>query len=967
MRKKILRGSVLFGFVGLTSVSLSSCSFSTDGVLRTYSPTDYLASNNSPLNSTFNNSPISSYANSAIYNLLSYQTTGNFSFNGSQEETKVEDQIKDTLILEGASAVIVFDSESTMQSYDSQKSIDLTKLDDNKTTKEWLQTLTENKTTSTTKETNTVTTNPENGTNYWIFYRDQGGIKYQNNKNGKEIETTVTSYFNDAISKGKVYQFLVDRNNYWVDSQGNKQAQLSSKDFERGIESYTLASELNYNRNGYFLDLLGLDFDKTLSYANNAKDTTKYAKIDSVDYDVENYTNANDNFFTIHITTPYPYAFDLLSKEFFSAIPHTNQKVKNITLKGNTPIKYKESNGTKTINETETDWSRIYGSGGLGQFTKDTWYAGAYYISSFTSSKLVFELNNQYMETIGHDLLDWSTGKKVTTSSKEDKIKTISITFGSGTTDTYYEMFKSKQNDYLSAVPSSKMSEAAQLFAGKGLVPTKVVQTAQSNYIAYTPTVFTVDANTGTISPNNYIGNMTKLLYKWNSEESITIRAGIAGLVNYSQLSLLNLPGSGDFQLSATPYGVFTNYYESISQEKSYGSLPRPYTDYTKSQSTILGEFSIPYYTYSDTDITYKKLTINESTFRSSLEKLGATKSSPLGFSIKFGEGSFSTNYTSFLNKLKSTIETLSGGLISVSIVGRNATTPSATDWYNSQSSPLGYSYWSPDYNAVGTWIEADTTLQSKKINNATYEGVSGTNSHNAYLTFLQSMVNAVKKMKATWDSTSQKYKVNSLENGTDPFKDDERIQKAFSNSSLESLGVSLSSASTAIENSSEVTYDENYALKSNVLPGNRYGLLAIGFLNKLFENGVFKKDGYTSNNSTTKESTNIVPMFQKYVEKPSLLVATTDSPSTVTDVYRGGDVIASGQSGMFSKWVGVYSGESIANALYENFVIDSDYNHIPRSESGLKDITYSLVNPNYVARAGTQGTNYRDFGLSKK
>lgn len=636
--KRFLTGTVVTGFLGLTTISLSSCSFTTNGVMTMYSPTDYLASNNSPLNSSFNNSPISSYANSITYNLTTYQTTGNFEFSGNQNNTDVKHTIEDTLILEGASAVIVFENEKIMQEFDKNKNISLDNNNDNKNTGQWVKELKSNASTSLTKDNSESDNIPKNGTNYWIFYRDKGGIQYQDNSKDSEQSNSnsgkriITTYYNNAISKGTVYQFLVDTDNQWVDDKGNTKAKLSSKDFERGVEAYALAANLKYNRNGYFLDLLGMNFDKSVANkkSNSSTSSNEYANVASTDYNVEDYTSKNDNFYTLYITTPYPYVFDLISKEYFSAMPHTNQKVKNITLQGNSPIKYKESNGNKIIDETQTDWSRIYASGGLGQFTKDVWYCGAYLVSAFTSSKLVFELNTQYIKAIGNDLLDWDKGvvqepKKSFKEQIKERIKTVSISYGSGSVDTYYEMFKSHQNDYLAEVPSSKMSEAAKLFANNGLVPTKVVQTARSNYIAYTPTSYVVDSNTGTPRLNSYISeNMGKLLYKWNSEESVTIRAAVSGLVNYYQLSLLNLPGSGDFQLSATPYGVFKQYYESISEGNFLGALPRPYSDYIKEKSTTLGEFQIPYYSYSKNDISLKQLNINQETFRSSLQKLGA-------------------------------------------------------------------------------------------------------------------------------------------------------------------------------------------------------------------------------------------------------------------------------------------------------------------------------------------------------
>lgn len=290
-------------------------------------------------------------------------------------------------------------------------------------------------------------------------------------------------------------------------------------------------------------------------------------------------------------------------------------------------------------------------------------------------------------------------------------------------------------------------------------------------------------------------------------------------------------------------------------------------------------------------------------------------------------------------------IESISGGLIKVSIIQRLATSPSSTDWYNKQSSPLGFSYWSPDYNGVGTWIEADTTLQTSQIDGKDVEAVPATNAHNSYLTFLSSMVSAVKVMGATWNSTTNKYEVSSLpikdSSQTNIFDNDSRIASAFSDETLTALGVELKTITTSS------SYDESSAIYQGVSAGNRYGLLAIGLLNKLISNNVFDQS-----------------KFDAYVKDPSKLNTSSNAPSTIDQLYIGNDVIKSGQSSSFSKWLGVYAGEGTAKALYENTVLDSDYSYLPRSESGLNDIIYSLVNPNYVARVGTQSTNYRDFGI---
>ncbi|BAC44556.1 putative lipoprotein [Malacoplasma penetrans HF-2] len=971
------------------TIGISSCSlpYKSNGVFQTYNSTDLLADNNSPLNNSFNNSPISTYAQSILNNLTTYQTVGDFSFssNGGDDETT-----KDFLTLDGAKAVLVFKDQNTAERIDNllkDKGFDITTntavtedayknvMSSLKTDTKSLENSATSSGSSSSGSSSSTTSELKEGTDYWVFQRSLGALQFQNGldkeawdpantnntSNGQPSELTITSqtdYYKDAISSGTVYQFIIDTDNKWVDSKGNVRQSVSSKDYERSIESYSLAADLGYNRNGYFLSLIGLNFDKTLDYTDNNGGTSSYRDNNGVmnweNFDTTNWANKNDSIFTLYIDTPYPYTFGLISKEYFSALPHTNPEVVSINLKSGSPISYVKLGNTYSIDQSLTDWTRIYGSGGLGEFSKDVWYSGSYYISAFTSANLIFELNNVYMNTVGKDLLDSETGSAKTKTSKESKVKTISVVFGSGNDDTYYELFKSKQNDFLSAVPSNKMSDAASLFKDNGLVPKKIVQSTRSNYMAYTPNPYVVSSN-GAVTENQFLGNMAKFLYQWNNQDAYTIRAGIAGLVNWYQLSLINLPISGDFQLSATPYGVFSGYYEQIEKGNMFGALPRNLSEYTSSNERVLSSgFTLPYYEYTTSGINIKNINVNKSTFIDALRKYGATTSNPLNFSIKFGESSFSTNYQNFLNAMKNVIEDLSDNLIRVTIVQRLANTPSATVWYNNQSSPLGFSYWSPDYNGVGTWVEADTTIETKTIGGQSVEGAPSTNAHNSFNTFLSSMVTAVKKMNANYNNgttsgtttTPGKYTVSTLETTNDPFKDDKRIQAAFSNTALEDMKIALKTNSTT---SGTTTYDETYAATTSVSPGNRYGLLAIGLLNKLIANGVIDQ-----------------AKFADYVTNPSKLLYSKERPSTYSEVWVGGDVIKSGKSQEFSKWLGVYAGEDVLYALYENTVLDSDYSFIPRSESGVTDKIYSLVNPNYTARVGTQGTNYRDFGWKK-
>ncbi|MDE7100036.1 MAG: hypothetical protein K2N99_02290, partial [Malacoplasma sp.] len=103
---KWLKGLALSSFVGMTAISLVACGSSNATHSFTSDPTNYLTDNNSPLNGNFNNSPILTYAQTQLYFLTTYQTTGKFEIDG--ETGGFKQTTNDTLILEGASAVIVF-------------------------------------------------------------------------------------------------------------------------------------------------------------------------------------------------------------------------------------------------------------------------------------------------------------------------------------------------------------------------------------------------------------------------------------------------------------------------------------------------------------------------------------------------------------------------------------------------------------------------------------------------------------------------------------------------------------------------------------------------------------------------------------------------------------------------------------------------------------------------------------------
>ncbi|MCF0217765.1 MAG: hypothetical protein HUJ42_01830 [Malacoplasma sp.] len=979
----LLKIGICTGAFGLGATAITSCSFTNKGTMTFYyGSTKILENNNSPLGVGFSNSPITGYAASMLLGLTRYQTVNNFVFsaideNGMPTDTKVDKTIQDVLTLEGARAVIIFANDSVQQAFNLHLNINLsdaTAKNDVATNNKYLQDIksltvansaTDNMTSFSYPSSNTTTYTE--GKDYWILLREKGGIEFQNGiKNTNS--NMITNYYSNAINSGTVYQFLIDTQDKWVDTDRTVKQQLSGKDFERIMEVYTLAADVNYNRNGaYFLDLLGINLFKTAGYEDEkTKKQWGNDRNDLLDpnYDISNYVNANDNFFSLYINSPYLYTLSLLSKEYFNAVPHSNPKIQAINMYSDTPIAVTSNN---TIDESKTDWSKIYGSGGLGVFTKDAWSAGAYYFSNFTSTVMELTLNQAYFDSIGKELLHWNNynpGDLPPGYLDEDKIEKLVLFYGSGSTENYYDMFKSGQIDY-ATVPTIRQNEAAQMYGTNPnmFYPSKVVQTTQSNYIVYTPRPYIIDGNT--IRRNDYIQDIAaSFVGDWNGQNAITIRAAISGLINYSQLSFLNLTGSGDFQLSATPYGAFSNYYEAVAEDLTFGALPRKYSEYRNGQGNTLSDFSIPYYQYnSDGSIKIESIPINKQSFQDAIKSYGATIANPMNLTVKFNDGIFTNNYNAYLISLKQTIESLSGGLIQFNINQRNSPNPTANEWYNTQSSPVGFFQWMPDYNAVGTWIQADTVIQNQQVdfggNQVNVEAMSGTNAHSAWLTFLSSMVSAVKLMDAKWtpdsaNSGQGNYVVESLPT-QEPFANDVRIKKAFDIfTKSESSGVSIADklGIVATTRSSDAKgYTENDAANndSNMTPGARYGLLAIGLLNRLINKGVFNQAA-----------------FDQYVKDPSKLNTSKNTPTSIDRLYIGEDVVNDGQSGNFSKWLGVYSGESVLKALYETSVIDSDYNFIIRSEAGLKEITYALKSPEYIIRNGTQQTNYRDYGINK-
>ena len=583
------------------------------------------------------------------------------------------------------------------------------------------------------------------------------------------------------------------------------------------------------------------------------------------------------------------------------------------------------------MNQGNTDFTKIYGSGPIDVFLNHTWFAGPYYFTSFTNSQIVASLNEKYIEKT-KDVLDPKNG---------NKIKRYILNFGSGNPEVFYNRFIAGQESWVSKIPESKRTDAV-LNHTKQVYQTGISQINQSNYIVYTPRPY-VRGSGDLITPNANVSNgAAEIIYNSGSKESQIFKAGISGLINHFALSKLNLPASGDFQLSSVPYGVFkfdntianlmngsTEYYLSISKDQLMGGLPRPYSDYVNNERSIdpdflfvgkSAEFKIPYYKYENNAYVKEDLVVSKETFINSLKAAGATSTTPVIFQYKYGEGAVPTEYQSYLNALQRAINSLGGGYIKFNLVPRAGPTPSSSDWFNKQSSSMGYSYWSPDYNAVGSWLEANSMLSS--------DAAPSTNTYSSVPTIIKTLIVALKDLNATYDSSTNSFKYSEPNSGkTSIFNDDPWVSKVWK----------------GFEYSKKAVEYLNYMLTNNVFDGTEFSNL-LNDPSKLEQRLVNNK--YQA--PTTVEQ--LVPWFNLFKKKTNSLTKTI---TTNADQY--------------AIEMGIFAGQSDMNALWLTLTADRSFNFIPRSENGLNESILNLVNNNFKVRvSGVSALNLRDFEYLK-
>ncbi len=232
----------------------------------------------------------------------------------------------------------------------------------------------------------------------------------------------------------------------WVDSQGNETGYyLSPADFLAGFKAFKRSVDCGINsNNAYFVDLLGLDFDKTFADPTNTQRCTS--------------AQDKSKTFTVHFTNDKILQFkdvlDILQKQYYMALPAENEKVKNL-IDDDRFYDIAEWNGDY-LSTTSTDMSKFYGCGdGTNpNVWGNLWSCGPYYISGVDKQKISYSLNEAYFNSFDYDATkrpeytSFQLQGKAPLGKEFSKIDDFQLKYyGSYNNDILFEQFKSGEVD----------------------------------------------------------------------------------------------------------------------------------------------------------------------------------------------------------------------------------------------------------------------------------------------------------------------------------------------------------------------------------------------------------------------------------------------------------------------------------------------------------------------------------------
>lgn len=573
-------------------------------------------------------------------------------------------------------------------------------------------------------------------------------IKYPNKNDGTKVADKKIKVENgvidldeakkDMLANGGAdsVEFTINQDLWWYDKDGNKQKQLSAKDFMAGLIAYYNSCELSFNANSYFFDLSGVDFKGTLTANGLSED----------DHNLDNDSKMSDSKFVLKIGNTKNSSFlDILTKEYFFALPYSHPKAKEYIkpiseytdTNYNNQIKVtKNSKGKYSIDPQGTNWDMVYG-GGRQQINPDIWSSSAYRISKSFSSETTFTRNDEYFQAL-NNAINGSSKPTKNTNNVWDKNKTVKefilVTGGDNeptSPEVTYDAFRSGAYDY-APVPSTRQISAITTYGGSGADGKELITQPPSK----APQAQTINYNTNIWGPDGKRkSNITEVyenfVKKFNTEGKV-IRQGINSMINWVKLANLSFSNIGayDYIQSIVPYGQLHEQYEMMRKTST-------------TQSNIKGGMPLTGATLqtfenmknsSDYDINNNVTKAIKDDFEKALNSIGATKQNPLVLDFRTLHSVYSSGQTAYLQKLTSIIDGISNGRIRFNLISR--TNKSLTDWYYNKNSPMGSFFWSPDYNDVGTWVglffemkpspEAGKPEAGPEKNNEIYNGYQG-------------------------------------------------------------------------------------------------------------------------------------------------------------------------------------------------------------------------------------------------
>lgn len=290
----------------------------------------------------------------------------------------------------------------------------------------------------------------------------------------------------------------------WVDTNGKqlndatgKPAYLSPQDFLAGLEAFQRSVECNLNTNGYFIPLASIDYDATVNdKANGARNESisdhKKFKI-HFDAPISSVTKESKN------TLNYKEILDVLSKQYFLALPAFKETVQNI-IDPNLFEKYAVLNGT-TLDTKNSDMNKFYGCGDWTKGWQDWASVGPYYIDDVSRQKIIYERNDKYFDSFPSATGDYESFQIYDSSKNRSKIKKIDMNYAGGYRDQVtFQGFASNELDQ-SKIPLAEMPTINAKYRDDIYAP-EIPKINKSNILSYNTNIYFKDKN-GVIKDSN--------------------------------------------------------------------------------------------------------------------------------------------------------------------------------------------------------------------------------------------------------------------------------------------------------------------------------------------------------------------------------------------------------------------------------------------------------------------------------